>query len=116
MRGNEVSKTNREWIIGAYLSGTRQRVISIQLGIPTSTVNDIIKKYKETGSAEPKQCPRRPKLLSERDTWALKRIIWTDQFSPLGDVTDKLNNSFDTTLHYNTVRGYVHDEDFRSYT
>jgi transposase len=68
MHGNEVSKTNQERIIGAYLSGTRQRVISIQLGILTSTVNDIIKKYKETGSAEPKQRPSRPKLLSERDT------------------------------------------------
>ena len=51
MRGNELSKTQRERIIGAYLSGTKQRVISTQLGIPTSTVNDTIKRYKDTGSA-----------------------------------------------------------------
>ncbi|RIA86278.1 hypothetical protein C1645_829535 [Glomus cerebriforme] len=48
--------------------------ISAQLGIPTSTVSDIIKKYKETGSAEPKQCSGQPKLLSECDTRALKHL------------------------------------------
>ncbi|GBC42304.2 helix-turn-helix domain-containing protein [Rhizophagus irregularis DAOM 181602=DAOM 197198] len=72
MRGKEVSKTHWERIIGAYLSGIRQRVISTQFGIPTSTVNDIIKKYKETGSTEPKKCSGRPKVLTERDTRALK--------------------------------------------
>ena len=116
MCGNEVSKTNQKQIIGAYLNGTRQRVISAQLGILTSTICDIIERYKETGSTEPKQCPGRPKLLSEHDTRALKHIIQTDRFFPLGDVTDKLNNSFDTTLHYNTVRSYVHNEGLGSYT
>ncbi|PKY25976.1 hypothetical protein RhiirB3_528268 [Rhizophagus irregularis] len=77
MHGKEVSKTHRKRIIGAYLSGIRQRVISTQFGIPTSTVNDIIKKYKETGSTEPKKRSRRPKVLTERDTQALKRIIRT---------------------------------------
>ncbi|EXX76661.1 hypothetical protein RirG_031060 [Rhizophagus irregularis DAOM 197198w] len=75
MRGKEVSKTHWERIIGAYLSGIRQRVISTQFGIPTSTVNDIIKKYKETGSTEPKKRSGRPKVLTERDTRALKCII-----------------------------------------
>ena len=116
MRGNEVSMTHRERIIGAYLMGTKQRDISTQLGIPTSTICDIIKRYKETGSTEPKQRPGRPKLLSERDTRALNRIIRTNRFSPLGDVTDKLNTSLDAALHYNTVRSYVHNEGFGSYT
>ena len=79
MRGNEVSKANRERIIGAYLTGTKQTVISTQLNIPTSTVSDIIKRYKETGSTEPKQRPGRPKKLKERDTRSLKRIIRTDR-------------------------------------
>ena len=116
MRGNELSKTQRERIIGAYLSGTKQRVISTQLGIHTSTVNDTIKRYKETGSPEPEKRPGRPKLLNEYDTRALKRIIRTDRFSPLGDVTNKLNISLNTTLHYNTVRSYLHNEGLGSYT
>jgi transposase len=78
MRGNELSKTQREQIIGAYFSGTKQVIISTQLGIPTSTVNDTIKRYKETGFTEPKKCPGRPKVLNKYDTQALKRIIQTD--------------------------------------
>ena len=116
MHGNELSKTQHERIIGAYLSGTKQRVISTQLGIPTSTINDTIKWYKETDSTESKKHPGRPKLLNKYDTRALKRIIRTDQFSPLGDVTNKLNTSLNTTLHYNTVRNYLHNEGLGSYT
>ena len=72
MRENELSKTQREHIIGAYLSGTKQRVISIQLGIHTSTVNDTIKRYKETDSPEPEKRSGWPKLLNKYDTRALK--------------------------------------------
>ncbi|CAB5315070.1 unnamed protein product [Rhizophagus irregularis] len=111
MPGKQVSKANRERIISVYFTGTKQRVISVQLNIPESTICDIVKKYKETGSTEPKQRPGRPKTLKKRDTRALKRIIRTDQFSPLGDVTDKFNTSLDTTFYYNTVRRYLHDED-----
>src|SRR2546421_161656 len=110
MHGNELSKTQHERIIGAYLSGTKQRVISTQLGIPTSTINDTIKWYKETDSTESKKHPGRPKLLNKYDTRALKRIIRTDQFSPLGDVTNKLNISLNIILHYNTVRSYLHNK------
>jgi hypothetical protein len=31
-------------------------------------------------------------------------------------VTDRLNTSFDTTLHHNTVRSYLYDKDLGSYT
>ncbi|CAI2196998.1 19271_t:CDS:1, partial [Funneliformis geosporum] len=51
-----------------YLTGTKQIVISTQLNIPTSTISDIIKKYKETSSTEPKQYPEKPKKPKERDT------------------------------------------------
>ena len=42
MLGKELSETLRERIIGAYLSGTKQAVIAVQLDIPTSTVNDTV--------------------------------------------------------------------------
>ncbi|CAG8675119.1 15554_t:CDS:1, partial [Funneliformis caledonium] len=57
MHGNELFEAQRERIISAYLSGIKQTVISTQLGIPTSTVNDTIKRYKETGSAIPEKRP-----------------------------------------------------------
>ena len=67
MHGNELSKAQRERIIGAYLSGTKQIVISTQLGISKSTVNDTITRYKNTGSAIPKKRPNHSKLLTQRD-------------------------------------------------
>ncbi|CAI2166669.1 19215_t:CDS:2 [Funneliformis geosporum] len=45
MRRNELSEAQCKRIISAYLSGTKQTVILIQLDIPTSTVPDDIKLY-----------------------------------------------------------------------
>ncbi|PKK72751.1 hypothetical protein RhiirC2_776824 [Rhizophagus irregularis] len=72
--------TKREQIIGVYLSGVKQKIISTQLDIPTSTVSDTIKRYKEMGSTIPE-----------------KR-----------DITNRLNSSLNTTLHISTVRRYLH--------
>ena len=71
MHENKLSTTQREWIISAYLSSIKQKIISVQLGIPTSTVSDTIKRYKEMGSAIPDKCPERPKLLTQCDTRTL---------------------------------------------
>jgi transposase len=115
MRGSELSNVQRERIIGAYLSGTRQNIISAQLNIPTSTVNDTIKRYKENGTAIPEKRPGRPKMLTQRDNRILQRIIRDNRFAPLSNITDRLNSSLNTSLHYNTVRKYLHDEGFGSY-
>ena len=64
MHENKLSKAQRERVIGAYLSGIRQNVISTQLNIPTSTIYDTIKRYKETGFATSKKCSGLPKELS----------------------------------------------------
>ena len=115
MLGKELPETFRERIIGAFLSGVKQKDISVQLDVPTSTVNDTIKRYKKTGSATPEKRPGRPNLLTKRDTRTLQRIIRSDRFSPLGDITDRLNLSLNTTLHHNTVRKYLHNEGLGSY-
>ncbi|CAI2196773.1 3778_t:CDS:1, partial [Funneliformis geosporum] len=47
--------------------GIKQMIISDRLNIPHSTVYDTIKRYKETGSAEPKECSDHPKMLTKRD-------------------------------------------------
>ncbi|CAJ0877107.1 2423_t:CDS:2 [Entrophospora sp. SA101] len=65
MHRKELSVAQREQIIGAYISGVKQKVISAQLDIPTSTINDTIKQYKETGFATPEKCPSCPKLLTQ---------------------------------------------------
>ena len=115
MRGNGLSDSQQERIISAYLSGTKQKIISTQLNIPSSTVNDTIKRYKETGSAIPEKRSGRKKTLTQRDIRVLQRIVRTNRFSPLGDITDKLNSRLNTTLHCNTVRKYLHNEGLGSH-
>ncbi|CAJ0831612.1 13155_t:CDS:2 [Entrophospora sp. SA101] len=92
MHRKELSVAQREQIIGAYISGVKQKVISAQLDIPTSTINDTIKQYKETGFATPEKCPSCPKLLTqfrkylhdeglEKQNWEeeWKNVIWLDE-------------------------------------
>ena len=59
MHGKELSSEQRERIIGAYLNNVKQNIIASQLNISTSTVNNTIKRYKQTNSAIPKKRPGR---------------------------------------------------------
>ena len=111
MKGKELTSEQRERIIGAYLGGVKQIVISAQLNIAPSTVNDTITRYKKTHSATPKKRPGRPKVLTERDRRVLKRIVHEDRFGSLPVLT----GSLETTLHTNTVRKYLHDDGIRCY-
>jgi len=104
----ELSNEQRERIIGAYLSGTKQKVISAQLSIAPSTVNDTIKRYKQTHSATPKKRPGRPKTLTDRDVRVLKRIVREDRFGSLPVLTGKLNSDLETTLHTNTSEIFMY--------
>lgn len=115
MKGKELTSEQRERIIGAHLGGVKQNVISAQLNIAPSTVNDTIRRYKKTHSATPKKRPGRPNALTERDRRVLKRIVHEDRFGSLPVLTGKLNSSLETTLHTNTVRKYLHDEGIRCY-
>ena len=115
MHGKELSSEQRERIIGAYLNNVKQNVIASQLNISTSTVNNTIKRYKQTNSAIPKKRPGRPKTLTDRDRRVLQRIVREDRFASLPVLTGKLNSSLQTTLHTNTVRRYLHEDGIRSY-
>ncbi|CAG8759772.1 20065_t:CDS:1, partial [Rhizophagus irregularis] len=46
--------------------------------IPSSTINDTIKRYKETGSAIPEKHSECEKTLTQRDTCVLQCIICKD--------------------------------------
>jgi transposase len=115
MRGNQLTTTQHERIIGAYLNGVKQITISVQLDIPASTVNDTIKRYKEKGSVIPAKRPGRPKKFSQHDKRALQRIIREDRFASLGSVTNQLNTKLNTSLHINTIRKYIHSDNIYSY-
>ncbi|CAI2188587.1 13952_t:CDS:2 [Funneliformis geosporum] len=45
----------------------------------------------------------------------LQRIVQNNCFTPLNDITSRLNSSLDITLHNITVRKYLHDEGLSIY-
>ena len=110
MRGKELTSEQRERIIGAYLSGIKQNVISTQLNIPTSTINDTIKRYKQTHTTTPK---KHPKTLTQRHARVLQRIVRNDRFASLSVLASKVNSTLDTALHNTTDRKYLHDKGSR---
>src|SRR5581483_9973767 len=109
MRGSELNPQQREQIIGAHLSGTKGKIISSQLGIPSSTIYDTINRYKKNGSPHPNTCPGRPKSLSDRDQRIVRRYVQKDRFAPLGNISNDINTHLTSTFHANTIRNYLHE-------
>uniref|UniRef100_U9TK19 Transposase Tc1-like domain-containing protein n=1 Tax=Rhizophagus irregularis (strain DAOM 181602 / DAOM 197198 / MUCL 43194) TaxID=747089 RepID=U9TK19_RHIID len=101
MFGKELSETLRERIIGSYLSGIKQCIISEELGVPKNTVNDTIKRYKKTGSAHLKNAQVIQKCLPNA-IHELYNVL--------------LNSSLNTNFHHNTVRKYLHNKGLGNYT
>ena len=116
MRGKELNDEQREQILGAYLAGVKGPKISSKLGIAMTTVYDTINRYKKTGTPHPEKRFGRPATLSERGKWVLQRVIYDNRFAPLGEITSQLNSNLSTTYHPNTVRKYLHEIEFKSYT
>jgi len=85
----ELTKDQRNEIIGAYKCGAKRATIVENLGLSPSAVNDIIDRYNKTGSPHPQNHPGRPKVLSERDKRASVRIANSGQDTTLTDTTEE---------------------------
>ena len=68
----ELSSEERGRIVGAYLCGTAP-----------STVYKTVNRYKQSGSAQPKGRPGRPKSLNDREQRALKKLVLAGGVGPL---------------------------------
>ena len=80
----ELDSFTRGVICGlATIAKWKQVDIAKELEIPTSTVNDIVRKYRETGQKECKQRPGRPEVLTERDISHLVISVRKEPFEPL---------------------------------
>jgi len=110
----ELSQDVRNQIIGAHLSGVSYRKISTMFDVPRSTVSDTVKRYKQTGAAEPVKRLEPKKSLTDRGKRALKRIIASNRRASLGEITAKINTTLGTTYHPDTVRSYIRDIGYRS--
>ena len=116
MRGKELMNEQREQIISAYLADVKVLNLALKFNIPQATVYDTIKRYQETNSPHPEKRSGQPKTLSNHEKHTLKRVILKNRFSPLGEITNELNGKLNTTYHANTIRKYLDEIGFGSYT
>ena len=91
MNRKELTDSQREQIIGAYLAGVNGLKISSSFNIPSSTEYDTINRYKKTGSPHPKKRSGRPETISDRRRRFLQKIVLKDRFLLLNKVTNQLN-------------------------
>ena len=76
-----------------------------QLGLVPSTVNKVIKRYKDANSTENGTRSGRPKKLTERDTRYLVSNVKMNRRSTLQDIT----NEMPSKVSLSTIRRILHE-------
>lgn len=111
----ELSYEQRSEIAGAFKCGVDQVTIATKLGISKSTVNDTVKRIKETGTPHPCKRPGASPLLSERGKRSLTRIIRSNRNMPLDVISEKLGEEIGQYISIITTRKYLREQEFQSY-
>ena len=71
----------RKLIVSKHQEGNSIRQISKLLGVPRSTVGDIVKKFKEDGTVEYKKPPGRPRKTTEAADRRIVREVKRNPFT-----------------------------------
>jgi transposase len=74
-RSGELSDFERRLVIGCHISKKSARDIATLLNFPKSAVGDVIVKWKYEGITTTKSRPGRPRLMTDRDSRALKKVV-----------------------------------------
>ncbi len=90
-KGNELSIFEWGEIIGLHKGYYNLTDISRILDIPKTTINDIIKKWKEDELVSLAPQPGRPPILNDRNKRHLVRILKNDRQQSVDKITEKFN-------------------------
>ena len=103
----ELDPATRERIVGMHIANVATKVIIETLGLPKSTVYDTIKRFKDSGSAQPAKRPGRPPKLTIRDQRAAVRIIKLNRSTPLAILTHEISDRLSLRISPSTTRRYI---------
>jgi transposase len=88
--GAEVSANKKGQIIGLTIAGKSIWQIENELAVPKSTIADIVKRFKETGSNENMPRSGHPPILTKRDKNHLAIELKRQRFISLTDISNQL--------------------------
>ena len=106
--GSPLCQQLHEKIVKQFNNNVSQRTIARNLGISSSTVNNIIKRFRESGETTPRKGQGRKPTLNVRDLRALRKHCIKNRHHSIKDITTWAQEYFLKPLSVNTVRRYIH--------
>lgn len=92
----EIPQSTRDQVIGAFKVGKSQAYIARTLEIPTTSVNTIVKRYRDTGTSASRPRSGRPSVITPTTTRGVLRDITNDPSRPWVDYGRGIGISGDT--------------------
>ncbi len=102
-RGSPIPPMLRWKIVEQYQKGVSQRKIAKSLKLSSSTVHNIIQRFRESGTISVRKGQGRKTILDARDLRALKRHCITYRNATVMEITTWAQEYFQKTLSVNTI-------------
>jgi transposase len=104
----ELSDFERGEIVGLFKGDHSVRNIADILKIPKSTVQYVIKQYRDEGMVSTASRSGRPPLLSEQDERQLVRTARKNRQATLSEITEEFNKSLTVSASSRTIQRNLH--------
>ncbi len=102
-RGSPIPSMLRWKIVEQYQKGVSQRKIAKSLKLSSSTVHNIIQRFRESGTISVRKGQGRKTILDARDLRALRRHCITYRNATVMEITTWAQEYFQKTLSVNTI-------------
>ncbi len=102
-RGSRIPPMLRRKIVEQYQKGVSQRKIAKSLKLSSSTVHNIIQRFRESGTISVRKGQGRKTILDARDLRALRRHCITYRNATVMEITTWAQKYFQKTLSVNTI-------------
>ncbi|KAK3552021.1 hypothetical protein QTP70_031592, partial [Hemibagrus guttatus] len=107
-RGSPIPPMLRRKIVEQYQKGVSQRKIAKSLKLSSSTVHNIIQRFRESGTISVCKGQGRKTILDARDLRALRRHCITYRNATVMEIATWAQEYFQKTLSVNTIHHAIH--------
>ena len=105
-KGRELSQDINKLFVDLYENGHKLSEISKLLSVSYMTISNIVKKYRNNGSAENMKRSGRPKLVSDRDYRKLERLLKANSRDFRSNITSKFYENREIQVSRKIVQSF----------